>query len=475
MPAVISPFPQMLSGLIAVINKLIDHGYPKAAADIVNLATISPPCSPPPPVQPPHWCPLSSPPPLLSTRRRRRGRRRRRSSSSSSSTSTRSSPIISAKVSQLISSITELPVTSAVDLEWEEFPRQEVKSKHVADLVDTCVDVATKTETSDHPTVDSVLPSMQNLLTIAAATEISFKEAEPIKALIADSINPKEEKTNVKAETHISRTAKVSKEAEEMNKLATSVDKLNTRRSGGISPYEPRKFNREDFPGLGDREVVFSAPVSLPCVDFKALGFGPRFLPRPELFPVQGCSQDPAIYLCVEGDDCRSSKHHYRRSDRRPDVTPYPPWHIGSAHSEPSPFGTLPGLETDVGITNLPETLFRWKYDSGTGRNTKWVMTSEVKVPSFSAKSRLLDPIPLCGPKSIPGAQNADESEPAATNALVDDMQPPLNKCEKTPVPTVCMAAKLSPTTWCSAPPPPAPPTLERRFPKLERQRRLSS
>ena len=46
MPAVISPFPQMLSDLITVMNKLIDHGYPKAAADIVNLAAISPPCSP---------------------------------------------------------------------------------------------------------------------------------------------------------------------------------------------------------------------------------------------------------------------------------------------------------------------------------------------------------------------------------------------------------------------------------------------
>ena len=45
MPAVISPFPQMLSELIAVMNKLIDHGYPKAAANIVNLAAISPPCS----------------------------------------------------------------------------------------------------------------------------------------------------------------------------------------------------------------------------------------------------------------------------------------------------------------------------------------------------------------------------------------------------------------------------------------------
>ena len=208
MPAVISPFPQMLSGLIAVINKLIDHGYPKAAADIVNLATISPPCSPPPPVPSPHWCPLSSPPPSLPTRRRRRRHRRRRSSSSSPSSSSASSPLISAEVSQLISSLTELPVTSAVYLEWEEFSKQEVKSKHVADLADTCVDVATKAETSDHPTVDSVLPSIaqgtQNLLAIAAATKISFKEAEPIKALLPDSNISKEEKTNAKAEIHIS-------------------------------------------------------------------------------------------------------------------------------------------------------------------------------------------------------------------------------------------------------------------------------
>ena len=370
-------------------------------------------------------------------------------------------------------------MTSAIDLEWEEFSKPEGKSKHVADLVDTCVDVATKTETSDHPTVDSVLPSiaqgMQNLLAIAAATEISFKEAEPIKALIADSINPKEEKTNVKAETHISRTAKVSKEAEEMNKLATSVDKLNTRRSGGISPYEPRKFNREDFPGLGDREVVFSAPVSLPCVDFKALGFGPRFLPRPELFPVQGCSQDPAFYLCEDGHNCRASGRHYNSSTRFLNGQgPSPPWHKGPAYSEPSPFGTLPGLETDFGITDVPEKLFGWKYKSGSGRDTKWVMTSEVKFPIPLPKSRCLDPNPRCGPPSIPGAQKTDESKSASTSDAIDDLQP--LKCEKqTPSPMVNMSAMLSPTTRCSAPPPSAPPMFERRFPSLERRRRLSS
>ena len=240
-------------------------------------------------------------------------------------------------------------MTSAIDLEWEEFSKPEGKSKHVADLVDTCVDVATKS--SDHPPEDSVLPSiaqgMQNLLAIAAATNISFKEAELIKALLAVSNIPKEEKTNAE----ISRTERAFKEAQEMNKLVTSVDKLDTRRSARISPYEPRKFNREDFPGLGDREVVFSAPVSLPCVDFKALGFGPRFLPRPELFPVQGCSQDPAFYLCKDGHNCRASGYHYSSYTRWLDGQPS--WHKGPAHSAPSPFGTLPGLETDVGITNL--------------------------------------------------------------------------------------------------------------------------
>ena len=240
-------------------------------------------------------------------------------------------------------------MTSAIDLEWEEFSKPEGKSKHVADLVDTCVDVATKS--SDHPSEDSVLPSidqgMQNLLAIAAATNISFKEAELIKALLAVSNIPKEEKTNAE----ISRTERAFKEAQEMNKLVTSVDKLDTRRSARISPYEPRKFDREDFPGLGDREVVFLTQVSPPSVNFKALGFGPRFLPRPELFPVQGCSQDTAFYLCKDGHNCRASGYHYSSYTRWLDGQPS--WHKGPAHSDPSPFGTLPGLETDVGITNL--------------------------------------------------------------------------------------------------------------------------
>ena len=79
-----------------------------------------------------------------------------------------------------------------MDLEWEEFSKPEGKSKHVADLVDTCVDVATKS--SDHPSEDSVLPSiaqgMQNLLAIAVATKINFKQAENVKEIIAKTEPP---------------------------------------------------------------------------------------------------------------------------------------------------------------------------------------------------------------------------------------------------------------------------------------------
>ena len=104
---------------------------------------------------------------------------------------------------------------------------------------------------------------------------------------------------------------KISKEAKNIGRLINRVNETNTRSSSGGSPYEPRKFDREDFPGLGDRAIIFSAPVSPPRVDFKALGFGPRFLPRPELFPVQGCFEDPAAYLCEDGHNCRASGRHY--------------------------------------------------------------------------------------------------------------------------------------------------------------------
>ena len=46
LPTVITISPQMLWQLLVVTEKLIDNGYNKAAADMVNLATISATCSP---------------------------------------------------------------------------------------------------------------------------------------------------------------------------------------------------------------------------------------------------------------------------------------------------------------------------------------------------------------------------------------------------------------------------------------------
>ena len=91
----------------------------------------------------------------------------------------------------------------------------------------------------------------------------------------------KQEGTINEAKFESAPPKKVLEETENIGRLITCVNVTNTKRSAGKSPYEPQNIDREDFPGLGDRDVIFSAPVSTPRVDFKALGFGPRFLPRP--------------------------------------------------------------------------------------------------------------------------------------------------------------------------------------------------
>ena len=109
-----------------------------------------------------------------------------------------------------------------------------------------------------------------------------------MKALLAASGCAKDkEETPIKAKLDPSPLNKVSVEDEDIERLTTCVEKLNTRRSCGGSPYEPRKFDREDFPGLGDRAIIFSAPVSPPSIDFSVLD--------QDFFPDLSCFRSKAV------------------------------------------------------------------------------------------------------------------------------------------------------------------------------------
>ena len=222
----------------------------------------------------------------------------------------------------------------------------------------------------------SIAKGMVNLLAIAAATEITFEEAKPVKALLAASRCAKdEEETTNEAKFDSSPPIKVCKEAENIERLTTCVNEINAKRSTGDSPYQPRSFSCDDFPGLGDRDVIFSAPVWPPYVNFKALGYGPRHLPQPAKHPIHGCSQDPAFYLCEAGENCRGAEFHDDNPGRFSHIKGHS-YHRRPEYSNPNPFSTLPGFSTDCGVIQPPEVLFGWRYVSGTGNETRWVMSA---------------------------------------------------------------------------------------------------
>ena len=65
------------------------------------------------------------------------------------------------------------------------------------------------------------------------------------KALLATCAKNKEETTN-EAKFDSSPPIEDPKEAENIERLITCVNKINTKRSAGGSTYEPKNFSRED-------------------------------------------------------------------------------------------------------------------------------------------------------------------------------------------------------------------------------------
>ena len=122
-----------------------------------------------------------------------------------------------------------------------------------------------------------------------------------------------------------------------MEQMLMTIEKLEIKYAPHPLPYE------------GSDGFIHSADVHPPRVDFHALGFNSRRLPRPEFHPIQGCSQDPAS----------------------------------------ASLGSSPGLLTNGGVIAVPRQLFGFEYVSGTaGTNTTWMMcTTNAKRGFSSSKS----------------------------------------------------------------------------------------
>ena len=218
MPQLICLSPQTVSGLVDSLKQFINHGMMDAAANIAQFLSKCPPPSQPP-ASIPHVCPLKFPAPRPRRRRRRRRRRPR-----TSRTLPRSfGSLLSTEVDEVIKSIEQLPVVKS--------PNQEKKHFRRFDMPRMCktIDVLAKMYSPNHPqrkkppilaiehqsqsqesakaeattsndqesalqlppsivipnVADMIKSGMTNLLAIAAATEINFKEAKSMKVALA--------------------------------------------------------------------------------------------------------------------------------------------------------------------------------------------------------------------------------------------------------------------------------------------------
>ena len=132
--------------------------------------------------------------------------------------------------------------------------------------------------------------------------------------------------------------------------LASKIDEIGKKYA---NCYRPKTVNG----------ITFSANVYTPSVDFARIR--PhlyRNLPKPETFPIYGCSQKPDFYLlCTES-------------------TPFGQSKVPKFETE-FPFGSAPGFLSNLGITGVPTVpIGGYIYDAGAGQNTSYVLYAE---PSY--------------------------------------------------------------------------------------------
>ena len=130
-------------------------------------------------------------------------------------------------------------------------------------------------------------------------------------------------------------------------KVLDKVEALEVRYS---EKYQPR---------MDEEGIIHSGSVLVPRIDFqKVKPHLQRNLPKPEAFPVHGCSPDSNFYedahILHEG---RYEKAKFNLA---------------------SPFGTKAGFETNHGIVSIPDTpLHGYIYAGGYGNNTRWQLFAE--------------------------------------------------------------------------------------------------
>ena len=102
-----------------------------------------------------------------------------------------------------------------------------------------------------------------------------------------------------------------------------------------------------------------------------------RKLPKPELLPIQACSQDPALYqkCTICGKEFDGSRH---LGHSTPSAV-YADHDSSSKFTELSfPFGALPGFVTSQGVVAVPgEPIGGYVYAGGTGDGTVWQLHAE--------------------------------------------------------------------------------------------------
>ena len=135
------------------------------------------------------------------------------------------------------------------------------------------------------------------------------------------------------------------------------------------------------YPCIEEGGVIYSAQVAIPWVDFQQVKpHLHRKLPKPELLPIQACSQDPALYhKCTGSTQCGKEYDGLRHPAYATPSSVYAEHDSSSEFTESSrPFGALPGFVTTLGVVAVPdEPIGGYVYGGGAGAGTVWQLHAQ--------------------------------------------------------------------------------------------------